>query len=107
MKIKVDDKDIIEISEIQKKIICNDIDEEIFEDDMKRRIKHSLMHKYERCLERLKNQWIPKLKERGVSSIPLDDEELAQLIFSQEDYKGRKDREEFISIRRKKHEQPK
>jgi hypothetical protein len=88
MKISVNGKSVFELSEIQKQVICNDIPDSIFEKDMERRLKWVLEHKYERCLERLKKEWEPKLKER-VSSFPTKDEEFAQLVFSQPDYKSR------------------
>ena len=93
MKISVDNVDLFALSETQKKVIKNDIHEDEFDEDMKRRLKYILMHKYEKCLERLKLEWIPKLKEANIPSIPLDDDLFAQLVFSQSDYKGKKQRE--------------
>ena len=92
MKIKVDDQDLFEITDIQKQVIKNDIHEDFFDEDMKTRLEYILMHKYERCLHRLKIEWLPKLQSR-VDSIPTDDDKLAELIFSQPDYKNRKERE--------------
>lgn len=92
MKISLDDKDLFILTETQKKVIKNDIYDSIFEDDMKRRIQWVVMNKYERSMDRLKNEWLPKLKHR-VSSVPTDDEALAALIFSQPDYKSRSQRE--------------
>ncbi len=94
MKISVDDKELFKLSEIQKKVIKNDIHENIFEDDMKRRLQYILTHKYERCFERLKKEWEPKLKSNGVKMIPTDEDEFAKLVFSQSDYKNRAQREE-------------
>ena len=93
MKIKINDKEILELSETQKKVICNDIMSEELEADLKRRVQYALMHKYEQCFKRLKTEWEPKLKDNGVRSIPLDDEEFAELVFSQEGYKNRSQRE--------------
>lgn len=93
MKISVDDKELFTLSETQKKVIKNDIHEEIFEEDMKRRIQYILMHKYERCFERLKKEWEPKLKADGIQSIPLDEEEFASLVFSRKEYRNRSQRE--------------
>jgi hypothetical protein len=95
MKISVDGKDLFELTETQKKVIMNDIHEDIFDEDMKRRLQWVLTHKYERCLERLKNEWMPILKE-NMQSIPTNDEALAEIIFEQKDYKSRKDRENKI-----------
>lgn len=93
MKISVDDLEIFTLSEIQKRVIMNDINEDIFEDDMKRRLQYILGHKYERCLDRMQKEWVPKLKEKGVESIPLNDEAFATLVFSQPEYKDRKVRD--------------
>ena len=92
MKISVNDQELFQLSETQKKVICNDIHDDEFDVDMKRRLQYILAHKYERCMERLKSEWLPKLKQR-LTSIPTSDEELAKIILSQPDYKCRKDRE--------------
>ena len=70
----------------------NDIHKDVFPEDMKRRLQYILMHKYEQCYKRLKAEWEPKLKERGVAMFPSDEGAFAELIFSQPDYKGRKER---------------
>lgn len=96
MKISVNGQEIFSLSETQKKVIQNDIPSEIFEADMHRRLQYILTHKYERCFERLKKEWEPKLRER-VSSVPTNEEEFAELIFSQADYKNRSQRDEESS----------
>ena len=93
MKISVDDKDLFTLSETQKRVIKNDIHEDEFEDDMKRRLQYILMHKYDRCFERLKKEWEPKLAASGARSIPTDKDEFAQLVFAHPEYKDRKNRE--------------
>jgi hypothetical protein len=93
MKISVDDQELYTLSETQKKVIKNDIHSDIFDEDMKRRLHWVLNHKYERCHERLKAEWEPKLIENGVQSIPLDKEAFAELVFSQPNYKNRSERE--------------
>jgi len=97
MKIKVDDQDLFELSETQKKVICNDIPSDILEEDMCRRLRYILMHKYERCFERLKSEWMPKLQSR-MKSVPTDPDELAKIIFSQPDYQDRKKRDKDSSL---------
>ena len=93
MKISVDGKELFTLSETQKKVIMNDILEEVFEEDMKRRLKWILIdEKYQKCFKRLKEEWEPKLKLK-YPSIPTDDEALAELIFSQPGYKNRSKRE--------------
>ena len=86
MKISVDDQELFSLSETQKSVIKSEIPHDEFAADMKRRIEWVLTHKYERCFERLKKEWEPKLKER-YQMVPSGDDALAQLICSQPDYK--------------------
>ncbi len=92
MKISVNDELLFTLTETQKKVIQNDIPIEIFDEDMKRRIQYILTHKYEMCFDRLKKEWEPKLASR-LSSIPTDPDALANLIFSQPDYKSRSEKD--------------
>jgi len=96
MKIKVDNKDLFELSEVEKKVICNDINDDIFQADMERRLQWVLKHKYEQCFKRLKAEWEPKLAANGVRSLPVDKTEFAELVFSQPNYKNRKERDKKI-----------
>jgi len=98
MKIKVDNEDLFEITEIQKKVLKNDIKSENFEEDIKRRIFYIINHKYEQCFKRLKAEWEPKLAARGAESLPTDKDAFAQLVFSQEDYKDRSTRDSKVEI---------
>lgn len=93
MKISVDDQELFSLNETQKAVIRNDIPDEIFEEDMKRRLHYILHHKYEQCYKRLKEEWEPKLKASGARSIPLDEDEFAQMCFAHPDYKCRSARE--------------
>lgn len=94
MKISVNDTEVFSLSETQKKVIQNDINADIFDADMMRRLEYILMHKYEECFKRLKNEWEPKLKASGVTSVPLDEAAFAQLVFAQPEYKDRKARDD-------------
>ena len=93
MKIKVDSKDLFEITDIQKKVIKNEIPSEIFEEDMKRRLFYIINHKYEQCFKRLKEEWDSKLEAAGIESIPTNKDAYAELVFKQKDYKDRSARE--------------
>ena len=93
MKISVDDKELFTLTETQKKVIKNDIREEEFEADMKRRLQWSLTHKYEQCFERLKKEWEPKLRQSGVGMIPTDPDAFAEVVFKHPSYKNRSGRE--------------
>jgi len=89
MIVKVDNVDLFELNETQKNVLKNDINSNVFEDDVKRRLFYIINHKYEQCYKRLKQEWEPKLASRGVESIPTDKDAFAKLVFSQEDYKDR------------------
>ncbi len=93
MKIQINGKKVFELTETQKKVIQNDIAAEIFDKDMEKRIKWVLQHKYEQCFKKLKQEWEPKLKNR-VESFPTNDKEFCQLVFEQEDYESRSQRDE-------------
>jgi len=93
MKIKVDNEEVFELSETKKKVIKNDINDDIFEADMKRRARYIIEHKYEQCFKRLKQDWEPKLASKGVQMLPTDPDQFAELVFSQPEYKSRKQRD--------------
>ncbi len=92
MKISIDDVELFTLSGIQKKVICDYMSEDILDADLKRRLQWVLMHLYEEAFKNVKERWEPILKERH-DMIPTDPNVLAQLIFSQPDYKCRKQRE--------------
>lgn len=96
MRILVDDVLLFELNEIQKKVICDEINSDEFDADMKRRLEYILMHKYDQCMKQLRAEWEPKLKKEGAESIPCCDDSFAQLIFAREDYKCRKQRDEQV-----------
>lgn len=93
MKIMVDGAELINLSEMQKKVLCNDIPESMLDADLKRRLNWVLMHKYEQSMKRLRSEWEPKLKASGAKSIPCDDDEFCTMIFGRPDYKDRAARE--------------
>ncbi|MBE3085179.1 MAG: hypothetical protein IMZ64_03050 [Bacteroidetes bacterium] len=98
MKISVNDTELYTLSETQKNVIKNDIHEDEFDADMKRRLEYILTHKYERCFERLKKEWEPKLVAKGVEMIPTNKDSFAQLVFALPEYKGRKARDAEATI---------
>lgn len=93
MKISVNDLELFTLSETQKQVMQNNALSEIFEEDMKRRLRWILMHKYEECFKELKAEWDQKLAANGVKMIPTDPDEYAKLVFSQSNYKNRSARE--------------
>ena len=68
------------------------------EEVLSNRMAEILQHKYERCLERLRLEWLPKLEARGINDIPADDEQFAELVFSQRDYKNRSTRDMDVDV---------
>jgi len=93
MKIKVDNKDLFELTEIQKKVLKNDIKSEVFEEDIKRRIFYIINYKYDQCFKRLKAEWEPKLAAKGIESLPTNKDSFAELVFAQSEYKDRSNRD--------------
>jgi len=92
MKIAVDSVELFELTDIQKQVIMNDINSDIFEDEMKQRLQWVLIHKYEQCFKRLKAEWDNKLLANNVKSVPTDPNAYAALVFSQPNYEDRKER---------------
>jgi hypothetical protein len=88
MKVSVDGVDILELTDVQKQVIMNDIPESKFDEDMKGRLQYILTHKYEQCYKRLKEEWEPKLAAT-MDSLPTNAEAFAKLVFAQPDYKSR------------------
>lgn len=95
---KCDDK-LFELNETQCKVIKNYVKADVFDEDMKRRLRWVLMHVYEQSFKELKSHWEPKLKKAGVEAIPLDPDKFAQLVFAQPDYKDRAQREQEASVK--------
>jgi len=96
VKISVNDQELFTLSETQQQVIKNDIPEELFDTDMKRRLQWILMHKYEECFKDLKKEWDPKLAANGIDMIPTDPDKYAQLVFAQPNYKDRATREKLV-----------
>lgn len=82
-------KEILELTDIQKQVIQNDIEEDIFDADMERRLAWILTHKYEQCFDRLKKEWEPKLEEAGEESLPTNKDTFAALVFARPEYKNK------------------
>jgi len=93
MKISVNDVELYTLTDLQKQVIENDIPSEILQEDLERRLQWVLIHKYERCFDRLKKEWDSKLEANGETSIPLDKDAYAALVFDQPNYKNRSARD--------------
>ena len=86
MKFFVDNKEVLELSETQQKVIQDNI-KDVFVSDMQRRVNWVISHKYDMCYEDLIKRWLPKLRER-YDSLPTSKDALAELVFAQSDYKA-------------------
>jgi hypothetical protein len=94
MTLPIQDEPDFVLAEWQKKVIQNDILLEVFDEDMERRKKLSLLKdKYIQCMRRLRNEWEPKLVEAGYILIPSEDDLFAELVFSHPEYKNRSQRD--------------
>jgi hypothetical protein len=106
MKISIDDVELLTINDTQKKVMQHTISAANLEDDLKRRIVWVLIYqRYDASFRDLKEEWMPKLTGR-YPSIPTDNEQLAQLIFSQADYKDRDAKDIEDAIAREKLQEP-
>lgn len=86
MQIKVGNKVIMEISTTDLKCLKNDLL------DPQDWFVQALTGKINKCKKRMMQEWIPKLRAKGLS-IPPTDGELVDLILVQPDYKNRAERE--------------
>lgn len=96
MKISVNDIELYTLTEVQKKVIQDYVQQEIFEEDMKRRLRWVLLHLYEQSFNKLKQEWDSKLAANGIASIPTNPDAYAQLVFAQPNYKNRSQRDAEI-----------
>lgn len=103
MQLKVNNNVVFELSEIEQRIIQHDVHKDDFIEDMQRRCLFAPSSKLNDCRKRLEAQWLPILAAR-YDAIPTDKNALAELIFSQEDYKCRATRDAEVERQKKKEE---
>jgi hypothetical protein len=89
MKVSVNEQELYTLSDLQKLVIKDYIHDDVFEDDMKRRLHWILHHLYDQAFLQLKSVWDIKLVENGVKMVPTEKDEYAKLVFSQPNYKDR------------------
>lgn len=89
LRVSVDGVDLYTLTDLQEQVIRNDIPTELMASDLRRRLEWVLIHKYERSMDRLKKEWMPKLAANGVTEVPLDDDAFAVLVFEQPNYLDR------------------
>lgn len=89
MKISVNDKELYTLTPTQLQVLGDAINSDL-QEDLKRRLKWVLIHKFEEVMKDMKSEWIPKLQANGVTMMPIDNEEFARLVFSQPNYVSKK-----------------
>jgi hypothetical protein len=89
MKIFVDQEQVLDVTDNMKAVIKHDIPEDVFDADMKRRVRYIIEHKYEQCFDEFKKYGEQLLRDNGVAMIPTDRDAFIQLVISQPNYKDR------------------
>lgn len=93
MKIQIDGQDVYELLPWQEAVIKNDIPNEIFVEDMKRRARYIWEHKFEQCMKRFEEEWMPKLRQDpNITSIPSSQEAFVNMVLARPEYKSRSQR---------------
>lgn len=93
MKIKVDDKVIIELSKTDIIVLKDGI---LCIEDM---IKHAVVGKVNNCKKRMINEWQQRLfSDPLVTSIPATADELIAVIVTRDDYKDRVARDLLLNL---------
>lgn len=92
-EVKVNDTLHYKLEDHHLKALCHDLNEDMLLDELKRRIEWVIMHKYDQCFKRIKQQWDKKLADNGVTMIPTDAKAYLELVRSQPNYKDRKARD--------------
>lgn len=86
MQFKVDDEVVYELSDDQIKILQSNISADVFEEDMRRRVRWVIENKLKNVTKELNDQWLPKLAETN-EMLPSDPEQLSKLVLEHPDYK--------------------
>ena len=102
MKISVDNEVILELSEIDKRIICDYLSSEIFDSDIKRRLIWIIDEVKKAAANNLRCNWAHVLEKR-VDFIPSNVYEFCSLVFSQSDYEDKKTRDNKIKKQREEY----
>lgn len=93
MKIKVDEVEILEIEEWEKRVMENDIPRELLYKDLCTKIQWVLRNKVERCFERLSKEWLKKFREDPtITSIPNSKKDFVEFVLAHPDYKSKSQR---------------
>ena len=80
MRISIDGRALLTLSDHQKNVIKHDIPSSIFDADMIRRMKYVVEHPVLRYIASKKEEWIKQLELGGAQSYPSDPLDLASLV---------------------------
>lgn len=86
MKCTLNGKEIFELAESQIKLFQHIIPAEEIEDHLKHLVVYVVGQKLREAAGKLFEEWKPKMVKEGITSVPLLDMDLAQLIFDRPDY---------------------
>ena len=93
MKFSIDDKKILELTKTQKDVLRYNIFDEDFESEMIRLVNWVILHNYEQAFKEIKRVYEEELANSGIKLLPVDKDELAELIFKLPGYKSRSQRD--------------
>lgn len=86
MKFYVDNKEVLELSATQQKVIQDNIPPALFTADMERRVAWVISQKLDQSFDELFAHWLPILQQR-YESLPSNKNAFAELAFAEPDYK--------------------
>lgn len=76
MKIKYNNREVLELSKTQQKVIKNDLLSDGFEADMMRRCKYWLEIPVDKYIHRNKTEIVNTLRQRGMENVPINSSSL-------------------------------
>lgn len=94
MKIYLDQTELVEISTTRLGVFCSQVNEDYLVAYLTEKLKEGLAREYTAAFNRFKKEWDEKLLADNVTTIPLDQDAYAQMIFAREDYKTAKQKEQ-------------
>lgn len=92
IRISIDDELILELDDWQVRALCHDIPEELIHGDLANRIRHIVAQKIRQSLTLMRQEWEKEL------DLPRDSQDMCELVFSQENYLSRRQKEQRKNI---------
>jgi hypothetical protein len=74
MKISVNGQELFSLNDTQLKILAHEINSDILDKDLKRRLKWVLDHEFDVAMKEFKNATLQRLKDNGMKDLPLTEE---------------------------------